>query len=153
MPVVERTIDIRAPIETVFAAVTDPGRGPEWNPNILEVSGVEYPIREGSTWQQTVLVAGRRMHLTCRVVRYDPSTLGELIVSGDQQGHIWTQCEPVGPYSRVTQRMEFTSPGGMLGRMVGGFATRMVAQELNRSLERQRMTLETEAGGRHGSGA
>jgi len=42
------TIEIRAPREAVFAAITDPRRTMEWNSNILEVGSLsEYAPRSG----------------------------------------------------------------------------------------------------------
>lgn len=153
MPTVEESINIRAPIETVFTAVTDPERGPEWNSNIIEVSGVSYPLREGSTWNQTARVAGRRMRLTCRVTRLEPPRYGELDVSGDQKARIWTRCDDMGDYVQVTQGTEFVPPGGMLGVVLGGVASTMIRQEITHSLERQRATLEVENGAMRESGA
>lgn len=153
MPTVEQSIDIRAPIEEVFDAITDPRRTPEWNTSITEVSGVTYPMQTGSTWSQTVMVAGRPVKLNCKVTRYERPHDGEVEVSGDQRGYIWTRCASLDGSTRVVQRVEYEPPGGMLGRMMGGMISGMVEKELRQTLTRLRDTLESEDGVVRGSGA
>lgn len=141
---IERTIEINAPIERVFAALTDPRRGPEWNPNIVDVRDVTTPMGEGATWRQTILVAGRPQHMSVRVSRYAPPTEGELQVTGDQTARIWTRAQDLGGRTRVTQGMDFAPPGGALGGLIGGMAKAMVARELEQAMQRQRAQLEGE---------
>lgn len=150
MPSVQRSIEIDAPIGDVFAAATDPNRGPEWNPNIQQVELVSEPVGEGSRWAQTAVAMGRPMQLTCTVSRYQPPNYGELMITGDQQGRTVTRCEEVDGKTRLTQALEFALPGGMLGRMVGGMVETMLGRELEQSLRRIKMTLELENG--NGSG-
>lgn len=144
--VVEESADIRAPIERVFQVLTDPTRTPEWNPNILEVREVHLPLEVGSTWQQTAIAAGRTLNLMCRVVRFEPPYFGEIEVSGDQRGRLWTRCEPGDGVTHVTQGIEFEVPGGMLGRVMGGMARGMMERELEQTMQRQRAYLEVDSG-------
>jgi uncharacterized membrane protein len=152
MPTVEHTVKIRAPIEAVFTAATDPKRAPEWNPNVIEVRDVTYPLQEGSTWKQITVVMGRQVTLNCRVVRFGPPHEGDLEVSGDLRGRIWTRCQSDGTETQVTQGIEFEPPGGSLVRMAAGLLRPTVQRELKQSMERQRTTLEQESGGIGGSG-
>lgn len=152
MPTVQRSIEIEAPIVDVFAAATDPNRGPEWNPNIQQVEAVSGPVGEGSRWEQTAMAMGRPMQLTCTVARFQPPTYGELTITGDQQGRTVTHCEEQNGKTRLTQSLEFALPGGMLGRMVGGMVETMLGRELEQSLRRIKMTLELENGNGSGPG-
>lgn len=149
---VEEIIDIHAPIAEVFEAITDPRRIPEWNPNIIEVSPVSYPIGVGSTWRQVTSVAGRPMNLTCRVVRFERPNEGVLEISGDQSGRTWTICTESNGYTRVRQGIEFRLPGGSLGQMASGFVRQAVRRELSRTMARQREVLERDARGKRGPG-
>ena|SRR5947209_7798991 len=149
---VEETVEVHAPIETVFAQVTDPRRVPEWNPSVIEVHGVDYPVRVGTTWEQTVSVLGRMTHLSCQVVRYDPPHEGEIEVSGDLRARLWTRCSAGASATRLTQGIEFEPPGGRLRSIVGKAATATIRHELRATMSRQRETLEREAGGSDGSG-
>ncbi|HEX5821587.1 MAG TPA: SRPBCC family protein [Solirubrobacterales bacterium] len=44
---------IEAPVESVWELLTDPVRGPEWDPDLLEVMGAPVEIRAGSTFETT----------------------------------------------------------------------------------------------------
>jgi uncharacterized protein YndB with AHSA1/START domain len=151
MTQIEESLNIKAPLEAVFQALTDPRRTVEWNPNIIEVSDVEHPVRVGSSWRQVTMVAGRRMNLNCRVERYEPPHVGVLHISGDQTGKTWTKCQAVDGTTRVSQGIEFEVPAGMFGRVAAGFARGMLQRELAHTMARQRDILEREAGASGGS--
>lgn len=147
MTSVEQTIEIRAPIERVFDALTDPRRGPEWNPNIVEVTDFSgYPVHEGTTWRQVVMMLGRPMRLTCRVAEFQPPYAGVVEISGDQRGRIWTRCAERGAATHVVQGMEFVPPGGALGRLGAGMMRGRIQQELHGTMVRQRDALMAEGG-------
>ena len=147
MPKVEHTIDIRAPIDRVFPALTDPRRSSEWNPNIIDVSQISSnPIGEGTTWRQVMSIAGRPANLLCRVVQFRPPYEGILQITGDQRGQTCTRCMAIDGGTRVTQSLEFTLPGGLLGKAMEGMVRSQLQRELERTMERQRVALEREAG-------
>jgi len=151
---VEHSLDVRASVEAVFAAITDPRRAMEWNHEILEVSDlVPGPIGPGTSWRQPTIMGGRQMNLECRIVSFDPPHEGVLSVSGDQDARIHLLCSPVRAGNRITQNIDFELPGGLLGRMAGGVIGNAVKSQLSETMERQRRTLEEEAQGRDGSGA
>lgn len=147
MTTVQQSTRISAPIERVFEAITDPRRGPDWNNNIVEVTGVSpLPVGVGTSWHQVVVMAGRPMRLQCRVAEMRPPYGGVVEVSGDQQGRLWTECRAVPGGTEVTQGMDFTPPGGALGRIGATIGRGLIERELRRTLERQRAVLEAEAG-------
>lgn len=152
MAAVEETDEIRAPVGVVFAALTDPERAADWNPDIVRVWDISGPIGPGATWRQDVMMAGRMMRLQCRVMEYEPPRRGLIQVTGDQQGRVWTVCEPVRGGTRVTQGIEFQAPGGMLGALMGGAVSGIVRRELQGAMKRQKAALEGESGGQGGSG-
>lgn len=153
MPAVQRSVVIDAPIDAVFSAATDPNRGPEWNPNILQVEPVPLPVHPGTEWQQTAMAMGRQLRMVCRVTEFDPPRLGRLSITGDQQGGALTRCDDLGGKTQLTQTLEFEMPGGILGRMVGGMVDSMLGRELEQSLNRIKITLEIEQGGRNEPGS
>lgn len=153
VPIIERSIDIRAPIDDVFAVVTDPKRGPQWNENVLEVQDVsDGPVREGTTWKQIVVMLGRRTTLDCRIVRYQPPHEGLLEISGPYRASIVTQCCAVESGTRVTQTIDFVPPGGIVGQIGARLFRPQLEREVAHALEHQRAALERGTGGRDGSG-
>lgn len=136
-----------APIDRVFAALTDPRRGSDWNPAITGIHGVTPgPAQVGTQWNQSTLIGGREINLVCRITQLNPPTYGVLEISGDQRGTITTHCAPLGAGTRVTQTLNFVPPGGIFGQMAGGFLSNALRREMSRTMERQRMIIEAEAG-------
>jgi uncharacterized membrane protein len=150
---VEETVDIRAPIDAVFAALTDPRRVMEWNSQVLTVRAIssETP-RPGTTWQQEMDVMGQRMTVTCRVTHYAPPFEADVDVSGAQRGRIWTRCRPGNGATSVTEGIEVELPGGPFSRMAGQLVKGPLRRELLQTMQRQREILERESGGVRGSG-
>ena len=153
MASVEESVEVRAPIDAVFTQVTDPRRVPEWNTAVIEVHDVEYPIRVGSAWAQTISVLGRPANVTCTVTQFEPPRFGEILVAGDQQARLWTRCDSGPSGTRLTQGVEFEPPGGRIRAIVGKAVTSRIRHELRATMARQRETLEREAGETNGSGA
>lgn len=136
-------IDIRAPIHVVFANLTDPKRGPQWNPNILDVSDLsEYPVREGTTWKQTTVVFGARIKVNCRITRFQPPDEGVLEITGLQNAELQTICSELGGVTHVTQVLDAVLPGGKLGNLAGNLFKSQLQRELTETLRRQRDVLE-----------
>jgi uncharacterized protein YndB with AHSA1/START domain len=146
--------DMQAPIESVFAAITDPKRGAHWNPNVLEVTHLStYPVREGTTWCQTTVLMGHPTKLNCKVVRLKPPYEGILEVSGPHRATIVTRCRTVEAGTRVTQSIEFQLPGGPLGAMAAKLVTPQMHREMTESLARVKEAVELESVGSNGQGA
>jgi uncharacterized protein YndB with AHSA1/START domain len=144
---IQESMFIRAPIECVFPALTDPHRAAEWNPAVLGIEGMPSGApAEGAQWIQNTMVGGRTMRLICRITRLDTPTFGVLEISGDQRGKITTQCARRDGGTEVMQTVEFVPPGGMFGQMASGFISNALRREMLRTMERQRATLETECG-------
>src|SRR5579872_4024267 len=119
---ITETIDIRAPIDQVFAALTDPNRGQEWNPAITGIDGITPgPARIGTQWNQSTVISGKTVKLVCKITQLQPPNHGVLEISGDQRGTITTNCSSVNGGTRVTQTLNFVAPGGIFGQMAGGF--------------------------------
>lgn len=143
---ITESVDIMAPIGRVFAALTDPNRGQDWNPAITGLEGITPgPTHVGTQWIQLTLIGGREMKLRCTITQLDPPTYGVLEVSGDQRGSITTHCSPINGGTRVTQTLNFVPPGGIFGQMAGGFLSNALRREMIRTMERQRSILESEA--------
>jgi hypothetical protein len=151
---VEESIDIAAPIEDVFAAITNPRRTPEWNAAIVEVSHVSDPqTRVGTTWRQVARYAGRTVTFHCRVDEYDPPHEGVLDVKGDYEARIVTLCESVEKQTRLVQSIDFAAPTGIRGRMEMAVVQPMIRHEMRRTMARQKEILEREVERNDGSAA
>lgn len=147
MPTIEESTDIRAPIETVFAAITDPRRATEWSSSVIEVTDIApLPVQVGTAWRQRAGMAGSTVSLTCRVVVYRPPYEGALEISGDQRGRLTTLCAAKNGATHVTQTLDFASPGGLAGSMMAKVAQPIIKREMAQSLARVRAALERRGG-------
>lgn len=152
MPTIEESVDIRAPIGVVFAAITDPRRSVEWSPSVIEVTNVmPLPVQVGTTWRQRARMAGTTVNLDCRVVTLQPPCDGTLEISGDQRGTLTTHCREGNGLTRVTQTLGFDVPGGLAGSIMAKVAQPIIRREMAQSLARVRDALEREEGGSGGS--
>jgi len=147
-------VRVKAPIEAVFGAVTDPRRTLDWNPGLVEVADVAgLPPGIGTSWRQVAHYAGRTVSLTCRVVAFSPPHVGVLDVTGDYEGKVTTRCQPADGGTLLSQTIEFTPPSGIRGRLAMAVAHPLIAREVSHTLHRQKVILEREAGGADESGS
>jgi uncharacterized protein YndB with AHSA1/START domain len=143
---VEESIDIDAPIDDVFAAVTDPRRTPQWNAAIVEVSELsDARVGVGLTWRQVARYAGRTVTFQCRVDEYNPPHEGVLDITGDYEARIVTLCERVERRTRVIQSIEFAEPTGLRGRLEMKVVHPLIRHEMRGTMARQKEALEREA--------
>jgi uncharacterized membrane protein len=118
----ERTVEIEAPIERVFAIAADVEQAPEWQPSLTDV---EVLARDGDGRAQSVdtesdaSVRTIRSHMT---FAYDPPTA---ITWEQDRGDVksmqgWWRLEDLGDgRTRATYGLE-VDPGRMLGMLLRG---------------------------------
>lgn len=151
MPRIEESVNVKAPIEVVFAAVTDPQRSIEWSPNIVAVSDISpYPVQIGTSWRQTARTVGQTADFTCTITALEPPSGGVLQVSGDYDARVTTRCRVLDGETQVSQVIEFDAESGLKGSMIATVMQAVVRRELTQSLTRMRDTLEAETRGDHG---
>ncbi|MGH2449563.1 MAG: SRPBCC family protein [Chloroflexota bacterium] len=148
MPAVEHSIDIAAPIDRVFEAVTDPRRAREWNPSVEGIDDFSgEPVTAGSTWTQVVKLAGKTVRLRARVLAFEPPHTGIIEITGPYTGRVWTRCEAIPGGTRLTQGIEAAAPRGLLGLIGGRVIAATMSRQLKTSLARQRDVLEGASSG------
>ncbi|MEV4288435.1 SRPBCC family protein [Nonomuraea bangladeshensis] len=71
MITIDHTASYARPADAVFAVLSDPGRFPEWQADVLE-SRMNGPLREGAHVEQVRKVMGRRTEIGLTVADYVP---------------------------------------------------------------------------------
>jgi uncharacterized protein YndB with AHSA1/START domain len=100
-----RFVSIDAPVDKVWAALTDISSYPAWNPYVVEASGT---LRVGEKLKIIEEIGGRRQSHAVRVTRFDPTNRvlvwqGSTFPSSLLQWSEWFSVEAVDAnHSRVT---------------------------------------------------
>lgn len=110
---VESSVDIKRPVEDVFAYVADPSNVAEWSSIYfeakLEGSG---PMRVGSRIKSASRFLGRRIDMTGEVTEYERNRKFSIRAdSGPAHGSTVYRLEPTEQGTRLHFKMEGEAPG------------------------------------------
>ena len=136
MAKIEFSIDVRRPVEEVFAYLTDPTNLPEWQSGALEAS-VQGPLQTGQTITETRKFLGRRIESKLAVEQYEPPRkFAARVTSGPVPFRFEQTTEPEGSGTRVSVLVE-GEPGGFFK-----LAEPLVERALRREIEGNSATLK-----------
>jgi len=118
----EQSIDIKAPVGTVWSILTNPGQWPLWFPDVQSVSGLP-AVQTGATfqWQSSGPGAG-----TGSVLRAEPEHRLQVVTKMEehQATHTFEVRQRGGLFggsgARLHYTLEFKSAGGLIGEVVAG---------------------------------
>jgi carbon monoxide dehydrogenase subunit G len=142
---VERTIQIAAPPETIYDVVMDPTRLEDWVTihQALE-KAPEGRLKKGSSLTQSLKLAGRKFKVNWTVVENDPRRK----VVWEGRGPVASRARveyvfaPNGNGTRFSYLNEYELPGGPLGRIAGRAVAKVTEKELEGSLRRLKSLVE-----------
>jgi uncharacterized protein YndB with AHSA1/START domain len=109
----EFTVDINAPVEQVYAYVTDLRRHPEWSNNKMTMIVYGEPVRVGTTFDAEISAFGKES-ASCRVVKMAKPTKFVYECDNKKSGSWrWTMTlEPIGNGTRLHHQSEgMKTPG------------------------------------------
>ncbi len=140
---VEHSIEIRQPVERVFAYVTAPEHWPEWAGPVIAVRQARPgPLTVGAEFTQVVSFLGRQLESPCRVTAYEPNRrLVYRATSGPARGESTMLFEPVAGGTRYTQIME-GEPGGLVRKFAGPMVQSAAQRQVVADLETLKAVLE-----------
>lgn len=142
---IERSIEIAAPAEDIYAVVMDARRLGDWV-TIQErlTHAPRGELAAGDELTQKLKVAGQGFKVAWRVSKADPPR----DVEWDGRGPLGTKArvcywlEPNGKGTRFHYVNEYELPGGPLGKLGARIFERTAGREADRSLERLKGLLE-----------
>jgi carbon monoxide dehydrogenase subunit G len=143
---VERSIEIAATPERIYAVIMDPTCLERWV--TIHAALEEAPdgqLECGSELTQRLQLAGRGFTVHWRVIENRPARKVVWEGRGPMRSHAGVTYElmPNGAGgTRFTYINEFALPGGPLGRVAGPVVKRVTAGELDQSLDRLRLLVE-----------
>ena len=135
-----RTIEIARPPEDVFAFVTDIDNLGRWQPTVREVDW-DGELREGSEFEETRELLGRRARSRLAVIALDPPAEFSIrVVEGPVPLTVRHLLEPVESGTRLT--LEAEGEAGGLMRLAAPIAERAAARQASQDLERLKRLIE-----------
>ena len=143
---VERSIEIAAPPERIYAVIMDPTCLERWV--TIHAALEQAPagqLERGSELTQRLQLAGRGFTVHWKVIENRPARKVVWEGRGPMRSRAGVTYElaPDGDGgTRFTYTNEFALPGGPLGRAAGPVVRRVTAGELDQSLDRLKLLVE-----------
>ena len=142
---VERSIEIAASPEAIFAVVMDPARLGEWVTIHDELkSAPDGPLRKGSKLEQSLKVAGQRFDVSWTVA--EAKRPSRIVWEGRGPARTTARAvyelAPVASGTRFDYLNEYELPGGALGSLAGRAISRRAGKESEESLLRLKALME-----------
>jgi carbon monoxide dehydrogenase subunit G len=136
-----RTIDIARPPQAVFAFVTDLDNLPRWQPTVRHVEW-KPPLEQGSTFEETREMLGRRATSRLEVTALDPPREFSIrVVEGPVSLTVRHLVEPASDGTRLT--LDAAGEAGGFLRLAAPIAERAAARQAGQDLERLKRVLES----------
>ena len=123
MPKFERTVEINAPVEKVWAVITDPEQWSKWFPGMESVSAAS-PANEGSSFEFT----SKGKTGKAAIVKMEPMKHLQVMtqIGDDRDSHVF-ELSPSGGFfgmnadeCKVDYTFDTLSGGGILGNFIAG---------------------------------
>jgi uncharacterized membrane protein len=142
---IEESIEIKCPVEKVFAYTTDAKSWPKWQSIILEAEQTSPgPWSVGATFKGVARVMGRSMRWTAKAAEYEPNKKWrKSIDSGGLSIEENVTYEPAEGRVRFTIAYDVKASG--LLKLFSPMAVRSMREQTRKSLENLKIMLETQA--------
>lgn len=148
MSVVTVSVEVDAPADRVWEAISDPRNLPHWDRHIARVDGVPASgLREGARYATEMRFMGVRSKIRVQVLEWEPPRRAKFRLRGVLEGTVTSTVEALGPgRSRLEHVIDYRFKGGPIGalaarslRLVGGaqYALRHGTLAQKREIERR----------------
>jgi uncharacterized membrane protein len=142
---VERQLILQADRHAVWALLSDPDHYPDFMPNLERWETVtEGPAERGSRYTVHWKIGAAPVGGVIELVEFDPARdLAWLSITGVSQRGRFRLRDAGSGKTKVTFRLSYQSPGGLLGLLADRIAARQVGATLATSLENLRELVES----------
>jgi len=142
MPKINNSINISAPVEKVFAYVTDPMSLPEWFVGVSEVTDVSGSgVGQHYRWKYTMI--GIPFHGETNITEYVPN---QRSVSKQEGGITSTMTWTFAPHeggTKLDMDIDYTIPVPVLGKLAEKVVFKRNQREARMSMENIKGTMES----------
>jgi ribosome-associated toxin RatA of RatAB toxin-antitoxin module len=128
MPKATQSITISAPVDKVFAFVSDPQRAPTFLPGLNRISSLSAPQQQvGRTWEWEFNWLGLTFSGKSQCMQFSPASVYQFqTLTGAHS--TWTyRCEPRSSQTQLTLEVDYETPQALLARV----ATAGILEKLN----------------------
>lgn len=143
MATVERSISIHAPVENVFAYVTNPMTQTEWMPSMVEVTDViQTKQGVGSTFHWRYKMGGMTLEGDNETLEFVPN---KRVVARSKGGidSTWTwEYEPEEDGTRLSVHIEYTIPVPVMGKIAENLLLRQNEKEADLAMANIKTKME-----------
>jgi uncharacterized protein YndB with AHSA1/START domain len=137
MKAIVHSVQVQAPIERVFAVLTDIKGAPGNIPEIVKVemrSGTGQPAAVGTTWLETRTMGGRTASLELTVTRLEPPALMAVACTAMGTRYLSTfTLATVADHTMLTLTTT-AQPSGVVSALLARLVRSMMAEALHRDL-------------------
>ena len=139
---IESSVVINAPVERVFAFISDVERQPDWITAVVRVSDLSPgPLQVGSTFQLSLAFMGKTAEAGQEITRLEPNrAITQKTTSGPIATEVTMTLEPADTGTLLRNVTE--ADLGSLGRFAGPMITRTIKRQLDTDLQTLRDMLE-----------
>jgi uncharacterized protein YndB with AHSA1/START domain len=142
---IEKTVIINAPVEKVFAYMTNPANLPEIWPCLVEVNDlVQTREGTGTSYNWVYKMAGSHFEGTAEITELIPNQRLVVKDEGGIKAIRTTTLRPVNGGTKYTLQMEYTLPPSLLGELDPGFIQRLNECEADVVLANLKAKMEAE---------
>jgi uncharacterized membrane protein len=142
---VERQLVVKADRHSVWELVSDPHRYPSFMPNLERWETVtDGPAEIGSRYTVHWKIGAAPVGGVIELVEFDPARdLAWLSITGVSVRGRFRLRDAGSGGTKVTFRLSYQSPGGLLGLLADRLASRQVGHTLSKSLDNLRTIVES----------
>ncbi|HLM08580.1 MAG TPA: AMP-binding protein [Thermoleophilaceae bacterium] len=142
---VERSELVDAPRDRVWELVSDPGNYPRFLHGLSRLERKNDARGCGARFSMRMRVGSADVGGLIEVVEFDePADMAWTSITGIDQRGRWRLREAADGRTRVTFRLSWDAPGGLLGSLSDRLAAPMVAKNLERTVQNLRREIETD---------
>ena len=128
MPRVETSVTIHSPIDKVFDTIVDQELTTQWSSGVSEVTNIKGdPWEKGSSADVAYHVLGMKLIQHMVTSEIEKPRKVTYLMEGGLPGTLEFALEPQGQVTKVDMRIDYSVPGGILGKI----ANRVLLERMN----------------------
>ena len=142
---IRKSIEIKAPLEKVFAYVVDGENAPEWHPSVKKAKRITGEVGKTSVMRYVAIVGKKKYEFETKVLKYEKNKrYVDVMTKGPLKKYVHVGTfERTEDGSRYIFDLDYEFPWGVIGKIVAKLRKSKVEKETEKSLENIKRILES----------